>query len=72
MDDALKTRGTKYLNIDTWLLFAHLSKFLATRLPLPSANSKMNKERVTEFLYQTVELPTSVRFLQKTRAWSRS
>jgi len=27
--------------------------------PLPSANSKRNKERVTEFLYQAVTLPTS-------------
>jgi len=32
MDDALKTRGIKYLNEETWLLFAPLSKYLATRL----------------------------------------
>jgi len=32
---------------------------LCPRLPLHSANSKTNKERVTEFLYQAVELPTS-------------
>jgi len=31
MDDALKTRGIKYFNVETWL-FATLSKFLATRL----------------------------------------
>jgi len=33
MDDALKTRGNKYLNVETRLLFAPLPKFLATRLP---------------------------------------
>jgi len=35
MDDALKTRTIIiiYLNVETWLLFAPLSKFLATRLP---------------------------------------
>jgi len=27
--------------------------------PLPSTNSKTNKERVTEFFYQAVDLPTS-------------
>ena len=27
--------------------------------PLPSPNSKTNKEGVTEFLYQAVDLPTS-------------
>ena len=27
--------------------------------PLPSANSKTNKERITEFLYQAVQIPTS-------------
>jgi len=32
MDDALKTRAIIYLNVETWLLFAPLSKFLATRL----------------------------------------
>jgi len=39
MDDALETRGIKYLNTETWLLFApRLSKFLATRLPLASSD----------------------------------
>jgi len=37
MDDRLKTRGIKYLNIETCLLFAPPSKFLATRLPLRSS-----------------------------------
>jgi len=32
MDVALKTRDIKYLNVETWLLLAPLSKFLATRL----------------------------------------
>jgi len=32
MDYGLKTRGIKYLNVGTWLLFAPLSRFLATRL----------------------------------------
>jgi len=27
MDDALETRGIKYINTETWLLFAPLSKF---------------------------------------------
>jgi len=36
-------------------------------------DSKTNKGRVTEFLYQALELRRPiVRFLQKTRAWSRS
>jgi len=32
VDDALKTRGIIYSNVEIWLLFAPLSKFLATRL----------------------------------------
>jgi len=33
MDEALKTRGTKHLNVETWLLcLPSLSKFLATRV----------------------------------------
>jgi len=32
MDDALKTRGIKYSNVATLLLFVPLPKFLATRL----------------------------------------
>ena len=32
VDDILKTRGIVYLNVETWLLFAPPSKFLATRL----------------------------------------
>jgi len=33
MDDALKTRGIVYLNVEAWLLFAPTpSKFLAARL----------------------------------------
>jgi len=32
LDDALKTRAIIYFNDETWLLFAPLSKFLATRL----------------------------------------
>jgi len=32
MDDASKTRGIKQSNFETWLLFAPLSKFLATCL----------------------------------------
>jgi len=35
MDDALKTRGIKYLNVDTGLLLSLLFKFLATRLVSP-------------------------------------
>jgi len=35
MDDALKTRGFIHLNVETWLLFAPPSKFLATRLHRP-------------------------------------
>jgi len=27
-----KTMGIKYFNVETWMLFAPLSKFLATRL----------------------------------------
>jgi len=30
MDDGLKIRGIKYLNVETGLLFPPLSKFLAT------------------------------------------
>jgi len=32
MDQGLKIRGIKYFNVETRLLFAPLSKFLATRL----------------------------------------
>jgi len=32
MDDASNTRGIKYLNVDAWLLFSPLWKFLATLL----------------------------------------
>jgi len=33
MDDALKTRGVIYFNVETWWLFANpLSKFMDTRL----------------------------------------
>jgi len=33
VDDALKTKGVEYLNVETWLLFApFVSKFLATLL----------------------------------------
>jgi len=32
MDDALKTRSIKRLNVETWLFAPPLSKFLATRL----------------------------------------
>jgi len=39
MDDALKTRGIEYLNVETWLLFAPLSEFLTTRLPLARAEA---------------------------------
>ena len=28
----VNTRGIKYFNVETWMLFAPLSKFLATRL----------------------------------------
>jgi len=34
MDDALKTRGIEYLNVETRLLFYLLLKFLATPLYL--------------------------------------
>jgi len=32
MDEALKTRGIKYLTLETWLLFDPPIKFLATCL----------------------------------------
>jgi len=32
MDDALETKGIIYPNVETWFLFAPLSKFLTTRL----------------------------------------
>jgi len=32
MDDALKTRNIIYFNVESWFLFATLSKILATRL----------------------------------------
>ena len=41
MDDALKTRGIIYLNVETWLLFAPPpSKFLSTRLDLNEKKCK--------------------------------
>jgi len=40
MDDALKIRGVKYLNVETWLLFPPVSKFLSTRQGVPTPNMK--------------------------------
>ena len=42
IDDALKTRGIKYSHVEIWLLFAPLSKFLATCLPLHGTEYKLS------------------------------
>jgi len=39
MDDVIETMGIIYLNVETWLLLAPLSKFLATRLLKPMTMS---------------------------------
>jgi len=45
VEDALKTRGIIYLNVETSLLFAPLSKFLATRLAVTHTLYKMHENQ---------------------------
>jgi len=46
---------------------------IVSAVRLSKALKHKHSKELTEFLYQAVDLPTSdVRFIQKTRAWSRS
>jgi len=62
MDDVFsKTRSIIYLNVESWFLFPPPNQNFWLRACLNTLHfypAKTNKERVTEFLFQAVELST--------------